>query len=170
MLTIVTTAKPFLGNNAILQRDAIKSWLLLRPACEVILFGNEEGTADIAAKLGIKHVPVIEYNEYGSTLLDSLLGNAQKIAGHELLCYIHSDIILMSDFLPALQRIKKNRFLVVGQRTDLDLNGPVNFDDAQWESKLCANAAMHGKLHSQGGISYFVFPRGLYDDIPPFAI
>lgn len=170
MLTIVTTAKPFVGRNAVLQRDAIRSWLLLRPAVEVILFGNEEGAADIAAKLGIRHVPVIEYNEFGSTLLDSLLAMAQKIASNELLCYIHSDIILMSDFLPAVQCIKMKRFLMVGQRYDLDLKDFVNFDDPDWESKLRSEAVTRGKLHSKGGISYFVFNRGLYDDIPPIAI
>jgi len=170
LLTIVTTAKPFVGRNAILQRDAIRSWLLLRPACEVILFGNEEGAADIAAKLGIRHVPVIEYNEFGSTLLNSLLGTAQKIAGNDLLCYIHSDIILMSDFLPAVQTVKKERFLMVGQRYDLDLKDYVNFEDPEWEFKLRTDAVKRGKLHSKGGISYFVFTRGLYNDIPPIGI
>ena len=170
MLSIVTTTKPFLQNNAIIQKDAIQSWLRLRPECEVILVGNDEGAAEVARTFGLTHVPVTEHNEYGSTLLDSLLASAQKVARFDLICYIHSDIILMSDFLPAIQLVRDRRFLVVGQRTDLDLKEPVQFTDPLWESRLRAEAAAHGKLHPGAGISYFVFPRGLYNDVPPFAI
>ena len=45
MLTFFTTAKPFRGHNAIIQRNALKSWTLLRPDVEVILFGDDEGAA-----------------------------------------------------------------------------------------------------------------------------
>jgi hypothetical protein len=31
MLTLFTTAKPFLGHTSIIQRNALKSWTLLHP-------------------------------------------------------------------------------------------------------------------------------------------
>ena len=170
MLTVFTTSRPFLGHFEIIQRNAIQSWLRLRPACEVILFGNEEGTAETAAELGIKHVPVMEYNEYGTPLLNSLLGIAQDIANHELLCYVNADIILMSDFLTVIRQVQRQSFLLIGQRWDVDLKEPVDFDKPDWEAYLQARVDMHGKLHSKSGIDYLVFPRGLYRSIPPFAV
>ena len=59
MLTIFATPKPFRGHIAVIQRNAIRSWTLLRPACEIILMGNDEGTAEIAAEFGVRHVPEI---------------------------------------------------------------------------------------------------------------
>ena len=170
MLTIFTIPKPFRGTIKVIQTNAIRSWVLLRPACEVILLGDEEGTAEIASELGIRHIPDMECNEYGTPLVSSIFGIAQDITSHQLMCYVNADIILMSDFLLAVQRVYKYPFLMVGQRWDLELNESVNFDEEQWESWLQAQRAEHGRLHSKSGIDYFVFPRGLYRNIPPFAI
>jgi len=170
MLTIFSVPKPFHGHIGVIQNNAIRSWISLRPACEVILFGNEEGTAEIASELGIQHIAEVECNEYGTPLLNSMFCIAQDIAKYQLICYVNSDIILMSDFLQAIQRLDRHLFLLVGQRWDLELNELVKFDDNKWESRLRRQVANKGKLHPKGGIDYFVFPRGLYKNIPPFAI
>ena len=170
MLTIFTTPKPFRGHIGVIQTNAIHSWLSLHPKPEVILFGSEEGTAEVASRFGIQHIAEVECSEYGTPLLSSLFSIAQNIAKYKLICYVNADIILMSDFLPAVQRVHKYPFLMVGQRWDLELNELVNFDDAQWESRLQTRLAEHGKLHAKSGLDYFVFSRGLYDDIPPLAI
>ena len=170
MLSIFTIPKPFRGHSGVIQTNAIRSWLSLRPACEVILFGDDEGTAEVVAQLGIQHIPHVERNEYGTPLLDSVFSIAQDTASHQLMCYVNADIILMSDFLPAVQRVHKYPFLIVGQRWDVELKEPVNFDGEQWEPWLRSHVANYGKLHPRTGIDYFVFPRGLYDYIPPFAI
>lgn len=171
MLTIFTIPKAFKGNIGIIQTNAIRSWTLLRPACEIILFANEEGTAEIARKLGVLHIPDVDCNEYGTPLLSSVFSQAQNIAKNQLVGFINTDIILMNDFLPALERVHKNRFLMVGLRWDLVLNEPVNFEDGQWERLLSNRLAEHGRLHPPGGGGdYFIFPRGLFDSIPPFAI
>lgn len=170
MLTIFTTPKPFRGHIRIIQINAIRSWLILRPKCEVILLGDEEGTAEIASGFGIQHRPEVECNEYSTPLVSSIFSIAQDIASHQLMGYINADIILMSDFLPAVQQLDKPSFLMVGQRWDVELNESVNFDDTQWESQLWTHVIEHGKLHHKSGIDYFVFPRGIYCDIPPFAL
>ena len=170
MLTVFSIPKPFHGHIGVIQTNAIRSWVLLRPECEVILFGNEQGIAKVASQLGIRHIAEIECNQYGTPLISSIFSIAQDIASHQLMCYINADIILMSDFLPAVQRVHKCPFLMVGQRWDVELNDSMNFDDAQWGSWLRTRLTEHGKLHSKGGIDYFVFSRGLYDDVPPFAI
>ncbi len=169
-ISLFSVPKPFRGHIGIIQTNAIQSWTMLRPACEIILFGDEEGTAEMAVRFRVRHVPGVKLNEYGTPLLNSLFDKAQQIASHRLLCYVNADIILMSDFIRAIQRIRKRSFLMVGQRWLLDLNGPVNFDGHKWESWLCNTVAERGILDRPDGLDYFVFPRGLFKGIPPFAI
>jgi hypothetical protein len=98
MLTFFTTAKPFRGHNGVIQRNALRSWTLLHPNVEVILFGEDEGTVGTAGELGIRHEPYTEKNESGSNRLDYMFLRAQEIARHEVLCYSNCDILLMQDF------------------------------------------------------------------------
>ena len=71
-ISIFTVPKPFIGKIGIIQHNAITSWTLLKPKPEIILFGDEIGTAAIAHDLGLNHVPDIECNTYGTPLLDSV--------------------------------------------------------------------------------------------------
>ena len=48
--TIFACPKSFNGANAVMQVNAIKSWTLLKPQPENILFGDEEGIAEAAKK------------------------------------------------------------------------------------------------------------------------
>jgi hypothetical protein len=169
-LTIFTTPKPFHGHIGIIQTNAIQSWLLLRPECEIILFGNENGTAEVAAKFGIRHIPEVECNEYGTPLISSMFKIAQDVASHQLMCYVNADIILMSDFLPAIRQIHLQPFLLIGQRWDIDLKEPIDFLNRDWEKCLRAYLAEEGTLHGISGLDYFVFPRGMYRAIPSFAV
>jgi len=170
MLTLFTIPKPFRGQIATIQRNAIQSWLQLRPACEIILLGDDEGTVEVAREFGVRHLPKVARSEYGTPLLNSIFERAQTAASHRLLCYVNADIILMSDFLPAVRRIPFRRFLMVGQRWDMDLDHALDFSQPDWETHLRRCVADRAALHPPTGIDYFVFPRGLWGEIPPFAI
>ncbi len=169
-LTLFAVPKPFRGHIAVIQRNAIRSWTLLRPACEVLLFGSEEGTAEVAAEFGVRHVPDVARNDFGTPLVNDLFAQAQRLATHDLLCYVNADILLMSDFLAAVRRIPFRRFLMVGRRWDVDLAEPWDFRPPDWERRLREHVHRHGNLHPPAGIDYFVFTSGLWGDIPPFAI
>jgi hypothetical protein len=56
MITLITCPKPFRGHSKIIQRNAIKSWTLLEPKPEILLMGDDEGTAEAAAEFGARHV------------------------------------------------------------------------------------------------------------------
>lgn len=171
MLTLFSIPKPFRGHIAIIQRNAIQSWTLLRPACEIVLFGDEEGTAEVAKEFGVCHIPEVARNEFGTPLVHDLFTKAHAMATNDLLCYINADIILTSNFLPAVQRVrKKRRFLLVGQRWDVDLDKLWDFGNPDWEALLQSYVRENGKLHAVSGIDYFVFPKGLWGDVPPFAL
>lgn len=172
MLTFFTTAKPFRGHEGIIQRNALKSWTLLHPGVEVILFGDEEGAAETAKELRLCHEPHIERNEFGTKRLDFIFCRAQAIAGHGLLCYINCDILLMHDFCAAVERVreKHSQFLMVGRRWDMEITVPLSFGNRDWEL-LRQRVLRNGQRRGPEWIDYFVFSRGLYgEDMPPLVV
>jgi hypothetical protein len=172
MLTIFTVPKPFDGHIGIIQRNAIQSWRCLRPACEVILCGDEPGTAETAAALGTDRIPAVDRNEFGTPLLSSVFAAAEARAQRDLLCYVNADILLLSDFAEAAGRVAatKRAFLMVGQRWDLDVTEPLAFGDPSWERELRTRVERTGLLHPPSGSDYFVYPRGALGALPPFAV
>lgn len=170
MLTLFTVPKPLIGHIGTIQRNAIRSWTLLRPSCEILLFGNDTGIQDVAAEFGVQNVAEIARNEFGTPLLSDVFEKAQQVAQHRLLCYVNADIVLFDDLLAVTSRIPKRRFLMIGRRTDLDLRVPWDFEHPEWRSRLQAEVEVHGKLHAHTGVDYYVFPSGLWGVIPPFAI
>jgi len=172
MITFFTIPKPFKGNIGTIQRNAIKSWLKISPDCEVILFGDDEGTLEAARELGILHVPNIERTELGTPLLNSAINLAQKLAKNETLIYLNADIILTSDLIPAIQKVKNSNFLISGQRWDIDVNNEIDFNDYNWENNLREQIAQKGKLHGPSGMDYCIFPRSFPSSIqmPAFAV
>jgi len=170
-VTLFAVPKPFLGRIGTIQRNAIESWVRLRPACRVVLLGDDEGTADVARELNVHHIPEVPRNEFGTPLLTGVFEAARALDDNAVMCYVNSDIILLDDFLRALGRIhsKRARYLMVGQCWNLELDAPVDFDDGRWQTRLL-QLATAGRRRGKSAIDYFAFPGDLYDAIPPFAI
>ncbi|MGH2621263.1 MAG: hypothetical protein ACRDHG_11945, partial [Anaerolineales bacterium] len=61
------------------------------------------------------------------------------------------------------------KFLIVGQRWDLDLATSLDFVNG-WIADLRKRLAADGRRHPPAGSDYFVFPRALFDNLPPFAL
>lgn len=173
MLTFFTTAKPFRGHIWRIQRNALASWTLMHPGVEVILFGDEEGAAETARELGLRHEPYVERNEYGTKRLDYMFTTARALARHDILCYVNCDIILMEDFRRALERVKARheQFLMLGRRWDAEMPEPCDFTQANWRSQLQALALMRGVQRTPEWIDYFAFNRELFgSSLPPFVV
>ena len=171
MLTLFTIPKAFEGHSNLIQRNALGSWLHLRPECEVILCGDDTGVAEVAAESGVRHLPDIERNEYGTPLLSSAFEQVRACASYDLLCYVNADIILLEDLIMAARLVPFSDFLVVGQRWNIDLNSPWDFERTDWEERLRQLVAVQGSLADVHGADYFVFPRaGWVPDLPPFAV
>lgn len=173
MLTIFSIPKPFLGHIDIIQRNAIKSWTLLDPDVEVILFGEEEGVATAARELGVRHEPHVNRNEYGTPLLDSVFDRAQEMARHSTVCYVNCDIVLMNDFCAAASSVAawRNQFLVAGQRWDTDITESIDFSQRDWRERVRNLALRTNRQRPPCWIDYFIFPRGqYYHKLPPFAV
>jgi hypothetical protein len=171
MLTLFSCPKPFLGPFNVIQRNAIQSWQRLGPEVEVILMGDDQGTSGVAKEFGIHHIPDIARNPFGTPLIRSLFDRAQEKASYDRLCYVNADIILMSHFIRAIKRVvvEMPQSLMVGRRWNLDLKEPVDFS-ADWEEWLLTEVGHRGKLCPHFAIDYFVYPKGIWGDIPPFAV
>ena len=81
MLTVFSTPKPFAGHIDVIQRNAILSWQRLHPDIEVILVGDDAGAAEVCAELGIRHIPQVERNKYGTKYLASIYDRCRKRRG-----------------------------------------------------------------------------------------
>jgi hypothetical protein len=172
MLTFFTTAKPFKGQSGIIQRNALKSWALVHPDAEVILFGDDEGAADVARELGIRHEPHTEKNESGSNRADYMFTRAQAIARYDVLCYSNCDIIFLEDFCTALRRVLTvhKEFLMVGRRWDTEITRPCEFELPDWQTQVRDLALQTGEQRTPDWIDYFIFSRRLYTDLPPLVV
>jgi len=177
MITFFTTAKPFIGHNGVIQRNALESWTLSAPGAEVILFGDEEGVAETASDLGIRHVAEVERvvpkagfantnpaTREGPKILRSFFDAAQRMARHDVVCYANCDIVLMEDFAAAVAKVQaaKREFLMVGRRWDTNVTEPIAFEQIDWKEQLRNHAKTQGQQRSGDWIDYFVFRKGFY--------
>lgn len=173
MITFFAAPKPFRGHIGTIQRNAIQSWKRIHPSAEIILFGDEEGIAEAARDLAVGHVPEVRRNEHGTPFLSSIFDHAKDLAQHTCLCYVNSDIILLSDFRAATERVIAlgGRFLMAGQRWDTDITEPVDFSAKDWETKVRREALKANRQQPPKWIDFFVFSSALYyQKIPEFVI
>lgn len=138
---------------------------------EVLLIGDEEGLQEAAEDLGVRQLDNVDRNDEGTPLVNSIFNLARQTARHDTLCYVNADILFLDDLLPTLRMVEHrfDRYLIVGQRWDLDVVEPINFNSS-WIMTLRDQIRRSGNLHKPTGSDYFVFPKDLMFDMPPFAL
>lgn len=169
LISILAMPKPFHGHIGVIQRNAITSWTKLLPRPDIFLFGEEEGTAQIAAELGLRHLHDIQRNEFGTPLLGDLIKRARQVTDTPLLCYLNSDIILLQAFQDAINTIARTfaQFLGVTHRWEIELTKGLDFSGGQPLELRSLPSGVPGH-HTASDV--FVFNRNLYTDVPDLAI
>lgn len=160
------------GPIADIQRNALASWRWIDPRIDILIFVEDGTTNDLAAGIDVRVVEDhVERNEFGTPRVDYLFRRAASYARSDVLCYVNADIILSSSLLPAAAKVARrfDRFLLVGERTEVPIRGALSFDES-WERRVHLLADSMGRPHGPTGMDYFVFRRGMFDDLPPFAI
>jgi len=171
-ITLFTAPKPFSNSHiAMIQRNAIRSWQALGDSVEILLLGEEDGIAENAKDLGVRHIREIRKNSHGTPLISSLFQAAREQNVSPLLAYVNADILLMPDFVSIAQRVMTMipKFLLVGQRWDLGVRSELPFSIG-WQERLRQECELDGRLHKPMGSDYFIYPRQCFTSIPDFAI
>lgn len=168
-LIIFGIPKPFEGHIGTIQDNAIASWARIG---RVVLYGDEKGVADAAARHGALHVPNTKKNERGTPLLDGVFADAESRG--ERLCYANCDIIFVPlpsprTVIDTVEARLSRPYLIVGRRLNLDVGpSPIDFSDG-WERRLEVEVTRHGALAPSDAVDYFMY-RGTIGTMPPFAV
>jgi len=172
MLTIFTVPRPFEGHMDLIQKNALMSWKNLKPSPQIILLGNEIGVSEICKEYEIDFVPDVKLSSYDTPFVNDVFSRAEEMAQYDIMAFVNTDIILMDDFIPAIESVSKKfeNFLLIGQRYDIDIKEGIDFEDSSWKQDLVNKIKSEGELHAPCGIDYHVFRKGLWSNIPPFVI
>ena len=171
MLTVFAVPKPFAGHIGVIQRNAVRSWRALHPECQVILCGDEPGSAEAASELGVERLLDVDTNEFGTPLLSSVFASVEMRADHDLLCYVNADMLLFPDLVDAVRRVTGayDRFLMVGETFDLEVSRDLAVDAAEAQ-RLEERARAEGTRRGRKAIDFFVFRRGTLGEVLDFAV
>lgn len=170
MITIFTIPKPFVGHIGVIQRNAIHSWRRLHPETQVILFGRETGTAEVAAELGCLHLPDTAQSELGTPLLQEAFAKVRQHATNKFIAFVNADIILLPDAVEVLAKIHYDDFLLVGLRFNIDLDEALDLSNPQWPDAL-KRKIDYTQSSGLSGSDYFIFPHGgKCGNPPPFVV
>ena len=166
-LTLFTSPRSFRDARfAAMQRNAIRSWLALRPRPEIMLFGADAGVADIAQELSLTHVPDVASDGRGVPMRSAMCALAAQLADTELLCGINADIIVLDGLGDALEALAgaadarlRHGFVAAGRRHNLDVAGELDFAAADWRAPLRERVRREGERFIASAIDYYLFPK-----------
>ena len=135
LITIFITPKGFDRDHiAMIQRNAIRSWKALGDDVDIMLIGDDPGVEENARELGVRYFKEVKRNASGTPMLDDIFRIARENSDSPLLAYVNADIILKPDFVETAKMVlsKEKKFLLVGQRWDLDVRQDLYFQN-DWE-------------------------------------
>jgi hypothetical protein len=172
VLTVFSIPKAFGGHFGVIQRNALRSWVALDEAVQVVLVGDEWGVAETAQEFGVMHASEVARSERGTPRIDDAFARVDALAVHPLRCFVNADVLLLDDFLPAMASVRAlyDRFLVVGETRDLDIRDELSLGTATERAALRNQALAEGNSRGATAIDYFVFTAGLFDPVPAFVV
>ena len=169
MITILTSFKPFSGLHAIHQINALASWRALWPDAEILAFGAEDpGCPEQWQVQFVPDIPSFEPGRYHR--IDRIFSYAEAHGSFDAQMYINGDIILFDDFRAALDGLQMNKFLLIGQRMDVDFDDAIDFSNPDARRNCRDLLLQRGVLHGAWGIDYFAYRRGSIPQLPPLYL
>jgi len=171
MITFLASPKPFTGHVGKIQRNAIRSWLAVHPEVEVLIYGDGEGVPEACGGMGVHHVSDISCSPSGIPFFNGIVEHARIHARHDVQCYLNCDILITEEIIKAIKLITFSRYLVVGQRIDLDEGVEIGASSEHWKEDVLRFVDKgKARLHEPTGMDYFIFPRGMWRGLPPLVI
>jgi hypothetical protein len=167
--TVFAAMRPFVGEFAALQRNAVLSWLAVRPACHVVLIEDEAGTtAHAVADLPVIVRTGVRRSGLGAPLFDSFVDLGARVAPGDTLLCTTADVLFppgLGDVLDAVKREMRGRdYLVVAGRHDV--SAPPDVSQPSWFESLRAGV----RPDYRRGIDMWAYPSRMALRPPPFPI
>ena len=129
-LSFFSHPKPFTEEFNELQIAAIESWKQIVPTPKIYLLGDDEGIREAAETLGVRHIPDIEKNEWGTPLVSSIFDKIRDTCPlRSVACYINTDIVLGQEFMDTVCACTdkfwtkdeiEDEWLLVGRRMNVE--------------------------------------------------
>jgi hypothetical protein len=171
VLSFLASPKPFVGHAGVIQRNAIRSWKAVNPDVEVIIYGDGEGVSEVCRDMGLQHVPDIPCSPSGVPYFNEIARHADRNARYDTQCYLNCDIILAGDIIGAIRSITFPRYLITGQRIDMQEGVTIDVTTEEWRRNLPEIVMAGGAvLHAPTGMDYFIFERGTWSSLLPLVI
>lgn len=176
MISILTTCRPFDDASddgkyiAAIQRYSFRTLKELEQ--EVIVIYDDGGVADVVEEFGFKHYyKRVKRHESGAPSLKHVFDTAIKRASRDTLMYTNADILYLDDLLPAVEALQESGFdkwMATGGRWDVNPRGrqPWPIGAECWQQIVRNEMFAQDRYHGGGALDYFIFTRGLYEDIP----
>ena len=170
-ITVAAVPKAFDADIGRIQRNALGSWRRLPDVSNIILLGDEHGLPEVSRQFGAERIGDIPCDEEGAPQLDAVFRAVDRAAATEWICYVNADIILLPDFWAATQRAiaTLGPSLSVSRRWNLEVPYVLSFGDG-WVERLRRAARTEGELFTPFALDIFVYPRGVFTDMPPFSV
>jgi hypothetical protein len=171
MITFFSIPKKFTGEFALIQENAILSWLTIKNS-QVFLLGDEEGVANFANLNGIEYIKNIPTNTSGTPLLSEAFRIVKSKSLNDIIIYVNCDIIFTSSLLNTINVVSSRfqNYVIVGRRSDVFISKKIDFSNINWEKSLMNDYINSILLHSKSGIDYFIFPKNIEINMPQFAV
>jgi hypothetical protein len=166
MITLFTTTKDFIGQNAINQINAIRSWLNAPVPVQIVIFGRSQGVDFFSNIHQVTIIEDVKISPTGLPLINSMFAAASSLSTYPICCFANADILLTERFFTDISNIHsklKSNYLIVGQRIDVHVASHIVFDKG-WEKRFNHTYRNEMVVHEPYGSDFFVFPKDQYSE------
>ena len=163
-LVFITTCKPVVGEQVLIQEQAIQSWKLLRGIpIKIVVVGNDEGVAKLCQENEVIHEPIVQ-NAHGVPRLRSMLELGYKHGSDEdIFVWTNSDMIYLQDLVATVRSVvtDQSKYFLCGRRWDWN-KSKVDLSNLDIRQVL-----KESRLHGEGGMDYIIHSKSsIIDGIP----
>lgn len=169
-LTLFTTLKEtgVVPHHQVAFNIVMTNWPSFAPYVQPVLFLNftNSSLADEARRAGWDVLPLQGANSKGTPFLKDMYRTVFDRYKSVLYGFSNADILYDDSLLQTMWGIQskldrlKNNVLVIGKRTNVDVNLSLTFDPEDFtKSRLQHTAATKGKLFIDAAIDYFLFTK-----------
>lgn len=172
LLTIYSWPKSFADPHiATIQRNATRSWLLLEPKPNILVFGDEDGIdrhcSEFGLTRGLGTAEVVD----NTVRIRDLATLAERNSDSEFYCFINADIILTGGFIESIQQASRlsGPFLMGASPWNVSITEDFAFGP-NWELELSDRARAEDDCRPPHSCDWFVYRKGGLRSVPDLLV